>query len=377
MDWLRIGAFALLIVLCNSTLVESAELIDGYPPAVIVVAYAVYAFLFLRNTAPFPRRYPWQAWLLLAQFLISIPFGSLTVVSSATIPLVLERARWRPWLIASLVATAGYMVGSTVLTTKFRQLPASVSRAELFTTIGAGTLEFVAWQVFAFVAAFLIVHFDEDRRRLAQLNAELKASQVLLLESGRLAERLRISRELHDSLGHHLTSLSLQLEVAEHLPDGQLRPQLQQARFIAKLVLADIREAVSEWREETSTALPDALQALTSGVAGTQLVLDVSTEVPATSPTVTHALFRCTQEAVTNAIKHGAAQKITISLRHKDGTLRLVVEDDGLGCAQVKPGNGLTGMRSRLDEIAGVMQLTTALRAGFRVEIQVPLGEMA
>ncbi len=377
MDWLRTGAVALSVVLCISTLVESAELPDGYAPAVIVVAFAVYAFLFLRNTAPFPRRYSWQAWLLLAQFLVSIPFGSLTVVSSATIPLVIERCRWRAWLIGSVLATGAYMVGSIVLTPKFQQLPTSVGRTELFTAIGAGTLEFVAWQVFAFVAAFLIVHFDEDRRRLAQLNAELKGSQVLLLESGRLAERLRISRELHDSLGHHLTSLSLQLEVAEHLPDDQLRPHLKQARFIAKLVLADIREAVSEWREETSTALPDALQALTSAVAGTQLVLDVSTEVPATSPTITHALFRCTQEAVTNSIKHGAAKKITISLRHAGGALLLVVEDDGLGCAQVQAGNGLTGMRARLDEIGGVMHFTTAPRAGFRLEIQVPLGELA
>ncbi|MBY0502308.1 MAG: sensor histidine kinase [Bryobacteraceae bacterium] len=333
--------------------------------------------MFLRNTAPFPRRYPWQAWLLLAQFGVSIPFAGLTIVSAATIPLVIERRRWRIWLPAFLLASVIYMVGSTVLTAKFRQLPASVSRVELFTAIGAGALELLAWNVFAFVAAFLIVHFDEDRRRLAQVNAELKGSQILLLESGRLAERLRISRELHDSLGHHLTSLSLQLEVAGHLPDEQLRPQLQQARFIAKLVLADIREAVSEWREETSTALPDALQALTSAVAGTQLVLDVATEIPATSPTITHALFRCTQEAVTNAIKHGAAKRIKVTLRHASGALHLAVQDDGVGAAEVRPGNGLTGMRSRVEEIGGTLRITTGPGAGFQLEIQVPLGEIA
>ena len=377
MDWLRLGAVVLCVVLCISALVEQSELPDRYPPALVVVAFAGYAFLFLRNTAPFPRRYPWQAWLLLAQFAVSIQFAGLTIVSAATIPLVIERRRWRIWLPAFLLATALYVVGSTVLTARFRQLPASVSRLELVTAIAAGTLEVLAWNVFAFVAAFLIVHFDEDRRRLAQVNAELKGSQILLLESGRLAERLRISRELHDSLGHHLTSLSLQLEVAEHVPDEQLRPQLQQARFIAKLVLADIREAVSEWRGETSTALPDALQALTSAVAGTQLVLDVATEIPATSPTITHALFRCSQEAVTNAMKHGAAKRITVTLRHASGALHLAVQDDGVGSALVRPGNGLTGMRSRVEEIGGTLRVTTAPGAGFQLEIQVPLGEIA
>ncbi len=137
--------------------------------------------------------------------------------------------------------------------------------------------------------------------------------------------------------------------------------------------MADIREAVSEWRAETSTALPDALQSLTSAFASSQLVLDVGTEIPATPPIVTHALFRCAQEAVTNAMRHAGPSRITVSLRHDAGTLRLAVEDNGRGIAEIRPGNGLSGLRSRVEEIGGKVSFDTAFGKGFRMEVEVPL----
>jgi signal transduction histidine kinase len=376
MSWLRGGALALIAVLCVATLVEQAQTTGGFRPVVVCAAFAAYAVAFVRNTAPFPRRLPWQAWALLAQLALSLPFDTnLTVVTAATIPLVIERRRWRVWLLGTLcaVATAGVTRMAVGLSANWKNLPAGTTWIAILVPVSAGLLEVAAWHLFAFLASFLIVHFDQDRRRLSQLNAELKGSQVLLMESGRLAERLRISRELHDSLGHHLTSLSLQLEVAEHLPDQQLRPQLAQARFIAKLLLADIREAVSEWRAETSTALPDALQALAGAITGAHVTLDVETQIPATSPTITHALFRCTQEALTNAIKHGGAGNIAVSLRQCDMSLHLGIQDDGRGTAELHPGHGLEGIQSRVSEIGGTATFSTAPGQGFRIEIQVPL----
>lgn len=349
---------------------------ERFRPLWVLVAFSAYAYVFIRNTAPFPARAPWQWQWLLIQVALSLPFeASLTVVTVLTIPLVLDRRAWWRWFVWTMVAVFSVFslwIGLN-LRAHWRELPAGHNWLEVAGAIGAGLLELAAWHLLAYLAAILIVQFDRDRRRLTQMNAELRGSQVLLMESGRLAERLRISRELHDSLGHHLTSLSLQLEVAEHLPDHQLRPQLRQAQFIAKLVLADIREAVSEWRSETSTALPDALQALTEAIAGTPLVLDVGTDIPATSPTITHALFRCAQEAVTNAMRHGAPRKVTIRLRHQEGSLRMEIEDDGRGVAEVKTGNGLEGMQARLEEIGGAMELHTGLGQGFRVQIRVPL----
>jgi signal transduction histidine kinase len=184
---------------------------------------------------------------------------------------------------------------------------------------------------------------------------------------------LRIARELHDSVGHHLISLSLQLEAAEHLPDSQLRGQLAHVRFISRLLLADVREAVSEWRGETSSALPEALRVLAGALAGAKVTLGVEDSTPAVSPAVTHALFRCTQEAITNAVKHGGAGEIAVRLREREGALELEIEDNGRGAAVLQPGNGLTGMQSRVAEIGGKVEFRTAQNAGFRIAIHVPL----
>ena len=357
--WLRAAGLALIAALGLVTLAEEApngEL--AHHPAWVAAAFAVYAWVFVRNTATFPVREPRQIWLLLTQLLLSVPFESnLTVVTAATIPLVMEPQRgrrWLAWTLGGVMLVFGARVGWGLWLN--RALIPVGSGWTVALPMLAGLLEIAAWHFFAYLAAALIAQFDADRRRLAQLNAELRGAQVLLLESGRLAERLRISRELHDSLGHHLTSLSLQLEVAEHSPDDQLRPPLKQARFITKLLLADIREALSEWRAETSTALPDALRALTHALPGSELILPEQ-EFPATSPTVTHALFRCAQEAVTNALKHGAPRKVTVTLAATEGELTLTVADDGRGADEVRPGGGLSGTLSF--EITDYQQETT------------------
>src|SRR3546814_12036878 len=80
---------------------------------------------------------------------------------------------------------------------------------------------------------------------LFRSNSELRATRALLAESSRLSERMRISRELHDLLGHHLTALSLNLEVATHVSSGKAQEHVRQAHTLAKLLLTDVREAVS------------------------------------------------------------------------------------------------------------------------------------
>jgi signal transduction histidine kinase len=105
-----------------------------------------------------------------------------------------------------------------------------------------------------------------SRRRRARSNAgwnaELRATRALLAESARVNERTRISRELHDLLGHHLTALSLNLEVAGHLSEGRVKEHVQQAHTLARLLLTDVREAVSQLREGGAIDLGAALRPL-------------------------------------------------------------------------------------------------------------------
>ncbi len=99
--------------------------------------------------------------------------------------------------------------------------------------------------IFGLGAGHLAVSERRARAELARVNAELQATLVLLADSVREGERARISRELHDALGHHLTAMSVNLEVASHLARGKVAEHVTRAHDLARLLLADVREAVS------------------------------------------------------------------------------------------------------------------------------------
>ena len=372
--YIRLGGIVLVIAIIISGTLERqqdpASTLGGQMlMAGLTLAYGVAFWL---NTEPFPQQRPWQKWMLGAQYGLSIPFGTATVslLTTATIPLVLRSRFWRPWMLAQVALVVGQTIW--LIRSALVQIPREVTQGEILATIGSNIIETLAWQLFAFAAAVLIVRLNGEREKLARLNAELRGAQLLLSDASRLSERLRISRELHDSLGHHLTALNLQLEVAQHLPDDQLRPQLAQAQFLSRLVLADIRQAVSEWRAESSTALPEALRSLTTGTVAVDLEIEIEEGLPSTGPALAHALYRCAQEGITNTLKHAAARHITISLRHQEEQLVLEVSDDGQGSSAVMPGNGLSGMQARMEEFGGNVRFKTAPGKGFRIIVTVP-----
>ena len=112
------------------------------------------------------------------------------------------------------------------------------------------SLLYAGFSGFVFVTSLVARQQAQAREEQRRLNAELRATRALLAESARINERTRISRELHDLLGHHLTALSLNLEVAGHLVEGKAQEHVNQAHTLAKLLLSDVREAVSQLREE-------------------------------------------------------------------------------------------------------------------------------
>jgi signal transduction histidine kinase len=106
------------------------------------------------------------------------------------------------------------------------------------------------FQVLALFSCFLAASEASARADLARANSELRATGELLANTSRLAERERISRELHDTLGHHLTALSLNLEAASHLAADNALAQIQRAQSVTKLLLSDVRGVVSALRGE-------------------------------------------------------------------------------------------------------------------------------
>jgi signal transduction histidine kinase len=216
-----------------------------------------------------------------------------------------------------------------------------------------------------------------NRRELARVNAELKATQQLQAESARLAERLHIARELHDAIGHHLAALSINLQLASHLATGEAAAPVREAHLVTRTLLADVREVVSALREESAIDLRAAIETLVSGVKRPIIHLATSDELKDTDPLQAHTLFRCAQELITNAVRHARARNLWLTLERGAEGISLRARDDGQGALELQPGNGLRGLRERVEEFGGHLQIQTQLGAGFSAEIFLPHAEAA
>lgn len=232
-------------------------------------------------------------------------------------------------------------------------------------------LTFGGFQLFAVVTVEAGLREARARDRLARVNAELRAAQALLADSTRETERLRIARDLHDLVGHQLTALTLNLEVAAHHADGPARPHVERARTAAKALLRDVREAVGRLREPPGD-LAASLRAVSAGLPRPAVHLDVAPGLAVNEPERATALVRCVQEVITNAVRHADADNLWIEVGPEPGGTRVRAWDDGRGTAGLRPGNGLDGMRERFEQLGGRVAFSSQPGRGFHVEGLLP-----
>jgi signal transduction histidine kinase len=230
----------------------------------------------------------------------------------------------------------------------------------------------LAWQLFAFCVGYLAAAELRGRRELALRNAELLGTQDLLAEGVRLAERLGIARELHDAAGHHLTALTIHLELARRTSEGRPAEAIEKALSAARLLLAEVRDVVSALRRDRAVDLVTALRRLADAAPEPKIDVTVpeGLDVP---PRFAPLLLRCAQEGVTNALRHARAATVRVILEPATGNggIRLVVRDDGRGAAAPVPGHGLAGMRERVEGAGGRLAFATAPGQGFALTVDL------
>ncbi|MFS0893674.1 sensor histidine kinase [Microbacterium sp. 179-I 3D3 NHS] len=227
------------------------------------------------------------------------------------------------------------------------------------------------FQVFGALVVFAMRSEARARDDLAVAHAELRATTTLLEMTTREAERLRISRDLHDLAGHDLTALSLELEVATHLTaDTAGHRHVQRARSIARDLLETIRTAVGEMRDEAPMLEP-ALRRLTSGIPGLSVTVHVDRDISVDADRVI-VILRSVQEAMTNILRHSGADHASVDVRAEQGDLRVTIADQGEGTAAIVPGNGLTGMRERFEVLGGSLEVTSAAGRGLVLVGRLP-----
>jgi signal transduction histidine kinase len=269
------------------------------------------------------------------------------------------------------------------------------------------------FMLFAAASSFLVRSEAAARNQLAAANAELIGTRALLAETSRAEERLRISRDLHDTLGHHLTALSLQLDVASRLSEGEAVDHIRQAHAITRLLLGDVRDVVSRLRERRQLDLAQAIRDLAGpaeaghydgpaearyydgpaearyydgpaeagrddGTAqarrhdGVAIHLELPETLSVDDVSRAEILLRCVQEIITNTIRHAQARNLWIRLEARSDGIAVHARDDGRGADVVACGNGLTGMRERFAMFAGHVEFSAERGTGFEVRGFLP-----
>jgi signal transduction histidine kinase len=188
-----------------------------------------------------------------------------------------------------------------------------------------------------------------------------------------MAERLRIAGELHDALGHHLVALSLNLEVAAQQSEGDTREQVRIAQSLARLMLTDVSEIVDTLRREEAFDLRRALSSMAAEIPRPRVHLTIPDDLAVEDAGLAHLLLRCCQEIATNAAKHAQAENLWLELVREGDSVGVRARDDGRGSEKVEDGRGLTGMRQRLEQAGGRLEIATGPGRGFAVAALVPL----
>lgn len=332
-----------------------------------LAALVVFALAFV------PLVGPWRsAWLSRAA-----PWGLGAATLAAAAAVVTLPQSVAPVLFILTAALAAHVAPQRVATALVagQTLVLLVSALRTFPDPVAALIQSVAYggfQVFALTTSLALITERSLRHHLALANAELSGARALLESASRQGERLRIARELHDLVGHHLTALSLQLEVADHLVEGRGREPVERARAIARLLLADVRDVVSDLRER-DLDLSALLRAMVAELPRPRVDLDLPDSLGVEEPERAQVVLRLVQEALTNAVRHGDAEHVRITLRREGDAVLVEARDDGRGIAVIRPGNGLRGMRERVAAVGGQLQLVSAPGAGFTVRARLPL----
>jgi signal transduction histidine kinase len=214
---------------------------------------------------------------------------------------------------------------------------------------------FVSGAVFSIIIGRLIVRERDSRQQLRRYATEVE-------ELATTRERNRIAREIHDSVGHYLTVVNVQIEAARATNSAE---HLDRAQELARQGLAELRRSVAMLRANEQRPLVVALQALVE-----DLVID-GTPRPLT-PAVEFTLFRAAQEAITNVTRHASATRTTCTLRYRTDDVVLVVADDGVGAVSTDGGFGLVGLRERALLVGGSVDIATAPGRGFALEVCIP-----
>lgn len=253
------------------------------------------------------------------------------------------------------------------------------------------TIALAVGLVFVITLSIVLRRYAEQTTRSESLAKQLQIANQELVEARQkekelavAEERVRLARDIHDGLGHHLTALNIQLQAAQKMFETQPEKSMeaiQICRQEAKAALDEIRHSVAIMRRSPldGKSLQEALRYLVGNFemsTGLLVDLDINSAADINDRQISDTVYRSIQEGLTNIQKHARQfTKIKIVLKLQDDFVHLVIEDDGLYSEPEKFGKGfgLAGIRERAELMGGSMSIDTEIGQGFKIHVKIPL----
>lgn len=205
-----------------------------------------------------------------------------------------------------------------------------------------------------------------------QLNKELQATQLLLAEASKQNERTRIARDLHDLLGHHLTALIINLQVTSRISEGEAKVKIEKCHSLAKLLLSDVREAVTTLRDNHHLDINKMIELMIDNVPNLNVITEIDATLKLDDLSLTKGLLSCIQESITNSLRHSGASNFWIMMKLVEYSVELELFDDGNVKGKLIEGNGIKGMKERIESLNGNLSIDKINQA-LKIVILVPL----
>jgi two-component system, NarL family, sensor histidine kinase DesK len=359
--WFLVGLHLALVAVAPVFTITGFEG-DAGDPAIAVVAALGIGALQLRHSfaatrGERPRGWPWT--LLGLTVLVYLPMGwhgmdwapmQYFVIASAAMLL-------RGWpagvaVAAPLLATAAGVVGEAPVGGE---------------SVAQGTLAVVYWTVGLVTGAVALY----GSARLVRVLDELQATQTELAELAVGQERLRVSRDLHDLLGHSLSAVSLKGDLAIRLLRSDppaARAQIEGLTGVARDALRDMRAVT---RDEHAMALRTEIEGAAALLAAAGIDARIALDLPDLPPPVEKVLAWAVREGITNVLRHSQASTCSVTAARRDGMVRLEIVNDGAR-PSVREGSGLAGLTERARALSGSVSAGPLGDGSFKLLLEVP-----
>lgn len=279
-----------------------------------------------------------QAVLAIVLAMLGMPHfeGALMALVAGQLPLVVPVWAAIVWALAQVLPL-------------YLSISGRYSDVDIFKSLSS----YLAFSAFAVAVVHL---FQAERRARVDLAVE--------------RERVVIARELHDLLGHYLAGLKIQLDLARRKATGDSRAPLEEAHDVSKEMFTAVREAVERIKRK-DVNLREELERIARSPEP-QIELHFPSTLVIEQQSVVLVAHRCVMEAVTNVRKHANATRVKISLSPAGDDFAICVEDDGAKAGTIHPGNGLRGMRDRIEELGGTLEVVSMAGKGTTIRARLP-----